>query len=448
MHALAVAEDEGPWPWYIKDQAEHTDLLTTHPYPYYTPHSHRDRISANRVLQFPAAQSALYSDIGGKPSLTQELSLLGPMIADERTSADYLASVLWSLWTVGDAGAVWWMAFDTRFIPETPYEWQAPEQELGCLTEHRRPKKVLGVMSAFKSALESLPKPIRRIGKHTADAVCLLAHSQENWTVAYSAFVMAKQAGFDIRFVHPDDPLPDADFYMIPSIKLVYHIPRSTWAAIMERVKAGAGLYLSFSSAFVARFKEISGIEVIQRQVRTLPIRMICGDSQLVIPNVGGDGREAPCKYDLRLAGGEVVCAEDDGSPLLVRHAVGKGTVYTLLSGLESAASNKPGALGDDPSSDYAVLYRTIFARLIERRNLVKRTYDKALALSEHDMGAGRVVVVGINHSGSPIHGTLGVGKAVRSIKAIRGAIHRSVDGLHYHLAPHDAFVAEIRKGR
>jgi len=61
MHSLSSGSDAK---WKIQDQAELTDLLTTHPYPFWTPHTNQDPANTIRTIMHSAAETRMYSDIG------------------------------------------------------------------------------------------------------------------------------------------------------------------------------------------------------------------------------------------------------------------------------------------------------------------------------------------------------------------------------------------------
>ncbi len=55
MHSLDEPDENGPW--RIPDQAELTDVLTTHPYPYFTPHCDQDPVNTLRNGLHATAQT-------------------------------------------------------------------------------------------------------------------------------------------------------------------------------------------------------------------------------------------------------------------------------------------------------------------------------------------------------------------------------------------------------
>ncbi|MBO7534861.1 MAG: cellulase family glycosylhydrolase, partial [Victivallales bacterium] len=80
----------------IVDQAELTDVLCTHPYPVFTPHSKVDRVNTIRNAFHAAAETRLYEEIGGKPAFVEEAGSLGPGASSETVAAHYLENMLWN----------------------------------------------------------------------------------------------------------------------------------------------------------------------------------------------------------------------------------------------------------------------------------------------------------------------------------------------------------------
>ncbi|MFN2111449.1 MAG: beta-mannanase, partial [Anaerolineae bacterium] len=62
MHSLTPTGD-----WRMQDQGELTDVLTTHPYPVFTPHCNQDPVNTIRTQLHATAESLFYAELGGKP---------------------------------------------------------------------------------------------------------------------------------------------------------------------------------------------------------------------------------------------------------------------------------------------------------------------------------------------------------------------------------------------
>lgn len=125
MHGLSPT---GAWTPF--DQGELTDLLTTHPYPVFTPHCDQDPVNTVRTILHSTAESRFYADLGGKPCLCEEIGTLGPMIASEKIAADFVRASLFSLWANDCHGLLWWCASDQTHLEHAPYDWYTVEREL------------------------------------------------------------------------------------------------------------------------------------------------------------------------------------------------------------------------------------------------------------------------------------------------------------------------------
>ncbi|MCX6992985.1 MAG: beta-mannanase, partial [Kiritimatiellaeota bacterium] len=116
MHSLLPAGN-----WSLFDQGELTDVLTTHPYPVFTPHCDQDPLNTVRTILHGTAESRFYADLGGKPCLCEEIGSLGPMIASEKIAADFVRTALFSLWANDCHGLLWWCASDQMHLEHAPY---------------------------------------------------------------------------------------------------------------------------------------------------------------------------------------------------------------------------------------------------------------------------------------------------------------------------------------
>ncbi|MBK8881098.1 MAG: hypothetical protein IPN67_01560 [Bacteroidales bacterium] len=140
----------------IADQAALTDLLTTHPYSLFTPYAGQDAVNSIRTIMHSVAESRLYADIGGKPCLTEETGVLGPMTAGEKEKAAFARTNLFSNWAHDCKGMLWWCRFDQLSLDFSPYNYSAVEQELGLFRQDRTPKPVLIEFRNFTNFLGKL----------------------------------------------------------------------------------------------------------------------------------------------------------------------------------------------------------------------------------------------------------------------------------------------------
>ena len=300
MHSLDEPNASGDW--RIQDQAELLDILTTHPYPYWTPYCDQEPVNTIRPLMHSSAQTRWYGDVGQTAAFAEEIGTMGPMIASDALSADFLRTVLFSLWAHDCRGLLWWCAYDQKNLSHPPYDWHAFERELGLFRVSPEgmtsPKPVIAVMKAFRSFLDNLP--FNQLPARVVDAICILTENQNQWAAALSSYILAKQAGLDIEFQYTNQPLKPAQIYLVPSISGGGSVSRGFWMDLLAQVEQGATLYLSQKDGILSPFEEIFGLEVISREHRREAARMRLnraeGSSLITVPstirlNPEGKGR-------------------------------------------------------------------------------------------------------------------------------------------------------------
>lgn len=386
MHGSGVLDT---WPPALL--GEHTDLLTTHPYPYWTPYCDQDPVTTIRTLLHSTAESRLYADLGGKPCLAEEIGTLGPMMASDVTAADFVRSCLFSLWAHDCHGLLWWCAYDQDHLSHAPYDWNTCERELGLIRADRTPKPVLAELDAFRAFVAGLP--FDHLPAQPREAICLLPVGQDPWEVGYSAFVLARQAGFALEFQDANAPLREASLYLLPSARGILVMSRRRWLALLERVRAGASLYISLDTALLPNVDEVLGVEVLGREKRSAP-------DAIDLPGVGalpfGGG------YRLNMQPGaetEVLARDAAGQPVFTRHAYGQGSVYLLGAPLEVYLTSTPGVFHQPGAAGYWQIYALVAEGCFPQQAIRKQ--HPLLAVTEHAQSENERVIVAINYSPS-----------------------------------------------
>ena len=253
MHSLEL---EGYW--NIQDQGELTDELTTHPYPYWVEHCLVDPLNSCRTLMHATAQTQYYATVSKKPCLVEEIGGMGPMVADDDHNAKFMRVNLFSNWANGATGLLWWCAHDQTMLSAPPYDWNMCERELGMLDQNRQPKPMLVEMKKFAQLLKQLDITLPH---RKSDGVCILTQGQDHWGIAYTTYVLAKQANLTIDFTYCEQELPDYDLYFLPSIS-GQTMSKVAYDSLKEKVAKGATLYISIDDGFLTEFEEITGLHV------------------------------------------------------------------------------------------------------------------------------------------------------------------------------------------
>lgn len=383
MHGLKAEAEKGKW--LIEDQAEITDVLTTHPYPRFTPYCALDPINELRNGLHATAESCMYADIGGKPCIVEEIGVLGPMTCSDQIAADYARAVLFSSWAHDLRSFQWWCAYDQNHLKHAPYDWNAIERCLGLFRNDRFPKPIVEVYSKFRAFLEAAPVLPERI----KDAVCILSRVQDQWGAAYSSFILAKQAGFDIDFQYIEQPLKDSDFYLIPSVDGQAGLPAGKWREILAKVKDGATLYISLGDAVIEPFNEPFGVELQTTQMRR-------GDAKYKFKDLSF-ASGAVRKFNLKNLSAEILATEEDGNPVFIQNKHGKGAIYFLAFPIEQELSETSGAFHDENAQPLWEIYKEISGSLSSRRVASKN--NPCVGITEHVVNENERIMTLINYS-------------------------------------------------
>lgn len=382
--------------WSTEMLGELTDLLTTHPYPYWTVHCDQDPVNTIRTILHSTSESRFYADTSGKPCLAEEIGTLGNMLASDAIAADFIRSCLFSLWAHDCQGLMWWCAFDQDHLAHAPYDWNTCERELGLMFKDGRPKPVLSELGAFREFLGTLP--FTQLPVFRREAVCVLSLDQDQWGAAYSAFVLAKQAGFDLEFQYGEQPLKKADLYLVPSVRGYNVITRRRWLDLLSRVEQGATLYLSLDDALLSGFEAEFGLQVQTRRKRTEPVQFtVNGVGDFVIP--------AGFRLDLAERGASVLGREADGNPVFSCHGYGRGKIFFLSVPLERALTETPGSFHSAAAQPAWRIYREI-AQQAGLGRAVQKSHP-LLGLTEHQINDAERVIVAINYSPQPLEDQL-----------------------------------------
>jgi len=420
----------------IQDIAEVTDVLTTHPYPLFTPHCGREVLTAMRPALHAAAETRLYADVGSKPCLAEELGTLGPMFGCDASAANYLRMSLFSLWAHDGGGLLWWCAFDQDPLEHPPYAWTALERELGLIRSDGRAKPVLEELSRFRRFLDRLP--FSALPPRLADGVCVLTQGQDCWGVAQSSFLLAKQAGLDIEFQYEDQPLREAGLYLVPSVCGTRAMSRRMWQALLGRVRDGATLYISCGNGILSEFEATTGLRVLGRSDRPLPAEVVISD--------GEGGRTTlelagPVRLALEADHAEVLAREADGNPVFARTELGRGSVLFFALPLEQTLARAAGAFAAPGLGPYWWIYEALARQLPAGRRVVSKG-DPWVGLTEHPLPDGRRVVVMVNYAGEDRNVEIALPAGWRLAESLYGSL--SVYGEEAGsvvLAAHDAGV-------
>jgi hypothetical protein len=210
--------------------------------------------------------------------------------------------------------------------------------------------------------------------------------------VAYTSFVLAKQAGFDFQFQKAGQELKDAPLYLLPSLKSIDPFYKDYWFKLLDKVKAGATLYMSLDDAYLPTFNEPLGIEVlsnIKRRGRVSFNAKLGNDSVFFSAN-------SERKIAINPLNTTVLAKEADGNPVFFKTSYGKGFIYLLTFPLEHNLTNTTGAF-DKGQPSYANIYKEIASPFIKERVITQNS--PFIGVTEHSLSNNEKAIVLINYS-------------------------------------------------
>ena len=429
MHSLG---SDARAAWNLRDQGELLDMLTTHPYPLWTPHMNHEPFDTLRNGVHAAAQSLLYAGVSGKPCFPEEAGDMGRNVCSEARAAGSVRAALFTSWACGVRTFLWWCAFDFGHLDFPPYSWTALECELGLFDKEFRAKPVLAEMRGFATFLKGLPfaeLPPRRVG-----AVCLVSENEDAEAASLAAFALARQAGFDLSFAGAEGELPESDFYILPSGEGYDTYSMAAWRRVLDKVAGGAALLVTKGGKMaLADFRAATGNEIDYSEQDTP------SETEFELAAHPGRCPAVRSSSTVRIAPREsrVLGATADGDAMATVSDYGKGRVIFVNAPIERDAFLRAGAFeGDNPNPLYLV-YREA-ARIAGVRRVVEKGDCPCIGLTEHPAGDGRTIVVAVNHEPREVECPVRIKGAL--VRVWRGTVADS----RIVLSPNDAAVFEV----
>ncbi len=376
MHSLECEQG-----WTIQDQGEITDMLTTHPYPLWVQHCSVDPINSTRTLLHATAQSEYYSSIGNKPCLVEEIGTMGPMVCSEEIGGDFMRVNLFSNFSNGATGLMWWCANEQSNLKTAPYDWNMCERELGLLDINMKPKPALLEMKKFADFLKDSKI---NLSKSKKDAVCILSKGQDHWGIAYMSYVLAKQSGINLTFAYANDEIQQSDCYLLPSVNGNLIMSKRRYDELKKQIFKGATLYISLSDCILSEFQELTSTKVITTQN---------SDKSYCI-NLNDKNIEYFFKKRINIENidAEVLAYDDTGMPSFTCGKYGKGKVYMLNFPVEEILLNEPNMT----DGNYYEIIKTVCGDILD--NKIVTTDNKYIGLTEH-LSKDGIYYIAVNYS-------------------------------------------------
>lgn len=323
MHGLTSAT------WNLNDQAEVCDILTIHPYPLFTPDCAFDTLVSPRTILHSPAELAMYADMTGKDCLVEEIGSLSSSFGDEKSVADFVRANLFNAWAYNGLGLLWWTGFEQSHLTKAPYDWCDCERELGLFRLDGNKKLAAEEFVRFKKIINMIPS----LSERQRDAVCVL--NAGDWKRTFGAFMLAKRAGIELKFVAKDYDfeIPDSKLYFLPGIEACFFMRGRMTTKLLKKAEEGATLVYTYDGGLISPFESVFGCKSLGRT--TAPSMQIVLDEQSI---------SVPRQFALRLipVTAKVLAYDTDGNPAITVNDYGKGKIVFVNAPVESYFASAP----------------------------------------------------------------------------------------------------------
>jgi len=213
-------------------------------------------------------------------------------------------------------------------------------------------------------------------------------------------------------------------------------INRKDWLSLLDKVKEGAILYVSFDQGFLSPFLEPAGIEVVTSQNRSKPANFISNDG-----SIKSFSMSMSRKLNIEANTAKVLAHENDGNPIFTVNSYGKGKIYFLGIPMEMNLTRKVGGFTEDPAECWKI-YKIIAAEIIKQNRVVEKN-DPFVGITEHDLSSDSKVIVLVNYSPADRQVELSIKDGWKVEKVLHGKLPTK-SGVE--LKANDACVLQLKK--
>lgn len=371
----------------LKELTEICDIHTFHPYHVFSTQS--DPLCSMKPILDLSFKCRLSEDIGGKPTFVQEFGSIGYINCSYKSEAAFYRAAMLSALANGGHGLMWWCAFDQGKFDFPPYDWNNRGSDYGFFDCDSKPKPIVEENVRFAEIMKKLPEG--GLPPHSTDGLIIVPRDDgdANEHTLRAAYILGKRSGLDLGFCYALDPIPESKLYIMPSLKQSMSIPKRRLDEVLNRVREGAVLYVSVSTAFFRAVPELFGVFFESREE---------GFSQKIMTF---GGKEYPVNADVSFivesVDAEVLGRDRDGTPMFFKNKYGKGCIYFLTAPLEKYLAAKKGAFFCEEQPKYTAIYREMAATAGVKRKA--HSDNEFVCLTEHAAENGGYYLFAINYS-------------------------------------------------
>ena len=370
----------------LTEISEYADVHTVHPYNIFE--LREETICSMMSFLNLAFGTRFAEDISGLPTFLQEFGAIGYLTCTEKEEALFYRGALATAFAYGCHGLMWWCAFDQGSIDFSPYDFNNIGSQYGFFREDRSPKLIAAENNIFRALTAAFPEGLPPMIR---DAVVLVPRDDDKSVYPYArtAFGLLKRAGLDPTFAYALDPIPDSDLYFLPGVKSGKAITKRRWSELLEKVRAGATLYLSLDGALFREIPETAGVMVHSRVARNKHHDLTLNGKLLPF--------DTAIEYEAEPTTAKVLAYDADGKPFFFENDLGKGKVFFSLISPEAAALGHQGFFYDEVAPAYEEFYRAAASSVLSKKLIA--VASPFIASTEHEKADGTRLVSFINFS-------------------------------------------------
>ena len=385
-----IGSDNG---FRLRDLAGVVDFFGPHSYP----------MGNDQVRQFTRA--ALVCELAhlGRPVVLEEFGVTSAF-ASEENAAHYYRQTLHHSLLAGATGWIGWNNTDFDLVDQAPYSHHAYELTFGVSTTAGEPKAALHELAAFREVIDAVG--VERCSRpDTRTAVLVPSHLDVDHPmnddayrtaitgITHQAWLAARRADLAPALSRESEGVPEAELLLVPSAKALL---ASTFGTLLDRARAGATVYVSFFAGpgegqrgmwwpplepvFGVRHRLRYGLSETAAETVKLSVVTTFGQLErgMLLTTHAAGTVDSRAFLPLEVIGDdvEVLLADEQGNPALVRRRVGDGALLLGAYPLEWFAGQRVDGSADDPTP-------TLYAALAAEAGIVPEvsTTDNRVAV-------------------------------------------------------------------
>jgi beta-galactosidase len=321
-----------------EDMAEILDFICTHPYPRFRLMC-IDKLDNLRTTYLPTFEHCLQRDISGRPVLCEEFAGLCCSRISQDVEKRYIRTVLHSLLANGSMGALYWCYSDFITNTELPYAAIPIEKHLGLVDTDGTPGPVAGEITAFSKLLAHVDMESWQLA--ACESAIMVPHGLKDYSALYNSFILSRMAGFDLKFVTPDEDYSVCKLIILPSFYSSRALTLPEWEKLKDFVRNGGVLYMSYKNFAVKDMDNVFGISILGDEMPGKGLRIFRFAEEIGACDLSYAVNGSAIML-VQTESAKVLSANASGEPNIVINSYGNGRAILSTEPLEEYVAAMP----------------------------------------------------------------------------------------------------------